>query len=464
MTGKRNEQDDLIESIGAVAEVYFKDEDGNPLCLTPSQEDIVRKIVMREPKRMMVWATTRWGKSLAIAIGALIAAITLPGEKIRIIAPTGNLARVIMDYILKHLTDTEEIVEMLAIGKFSTGERLKQQLSKERITFKNGSEISILPAGIGSEGRALLGRGGTIIIVDEAESVPEELIRTHVMRMAGETPDAMVVLVSNPIYRGFMYNHMDDDFWHKFRIGWETALAEGRLTREFIEEQRENLTEEEFLMWYEAKYPDDVTSTLIKREWIEQAVARYADVKKYTQPEMEIIGVDIAAMGEDLTVMTHMEKYEGMVVIRNVEYWGKTEISKSVGRIVNYAEKHDITHFVVDDTGLSGIASLLREHNEGWNVMGINFGGKSISKNCANKKAEIYYGLRKLFQDGEIMMPDIGILKQQLNNLMVEFTVTGKVQVRDGQTKSPDFADSLALACYMRPIAEIGMDRVKIFR
>ena len=446
----------LLEHPRGIVKLYFKNADGSPLIITPNQERIVKALLFKRPDRLLIWATTRWGKSLAIALGAILAAALLPNEKIRIIAPTEQLAKVIMDYILLHILDHEDLTNSLTLSAARTEERLRQQLSKERITFRNGSEISILSAGIGTEGRSLLGRGGTIIIVDEAESIPPELIKTRIMRMAGETPDSMVVCISNPVYRGFMFEMRNNDKWHKIKIDWKTAVKEGRISQAFIDEMKANLTPQEFKVWYEAEYPEDMDNTLIKWEWIERATKAKVPDGEVT---LRLVGVDLAAMGRDLTVLVDMEQIGDFFNIKNILSWGKTEMAESAGKIINYMEQNGITKANVDDTGIGGLASLLREHNDEWHVQGINFGAGAIRPNCMNMKAEIYYNLRKVFEDNKIRIPNHGTLKQQLNNLQMEFTSNGKIKINDGQSKSPDFADALALACYVRRHSELVLGR-----
>lgn len=447
-----NDYDYAVKHPRVLCKYYFKTDDGSPLRITPNQENIIRAILARKPKRMLIWATTRWGKSLAIALGAILAAVLFGGEKIRIIAPTADLARVIMEYVLKHILDHPDLVNSLTLsGK--TEERLKQQLSKERITFRNSSEISILSAGIGTEGRSLLGRGGTIIIIDEAESIPSDLIKTRVMRMAGEDSEAMVICISNPIFRGFMYEMQENERWEKVKIDWKTAVAEGRISQDFIDEMRANLTPQEFKIWYEADYPEDTEDTLIRSEWIERAVK--AEIPD-GEVEMRIAGVDLAAMGQDLTVLHDVKVIGDFFDANKIPVsWAKKEMSESAGKIINYMEEHKITKANVDDTGIGGLASLLKEHNGDWHIHGINFGAGAVRPNCSNMKAEIYYNLYTLFKDNKIKIPNHSTLKHQLNNLKMEFMSNGKIRINNGQSKSPDFADALALACYAKKRAEL---------
>lgn len=446
----------VLKHPSILTKYYFKDDFNNPLILTPRQEEIVRHILLKYPKRMMIWATTRWGKSLAIAIGSLILAITMPGEKIRIIAPTGDLSRVIMDYIINHIADHEDIIKSVILDKGENLKNLKRQISKQRITFKNSSEISIHSAGIGSEGRSLLGRGGTLIIVDEAESIPEEIIRTRIMRMAGETPDSMVVMISNPVYRGYMYMNRHNPEWHKIKVDWKTAVAEGRLTEEFVMERKREMTEQEFRIWYEAEYPEDTDTTLIKWRWIEEARDKPAPSDEI---EYECIGVDVAGMGEDLTVVVHVKRYGDFFKVENILSWAKLELMQSAEKVIEYMEEKGIKNAIIDETGIGGMASILKEHNHEWNIKGINFGAGATLKNCYNMKSELYYNLMSIFKDGKISIPHHPTLEQQLNAMQVEITTQGKIRVLDGQSKSPDFADALALACYHKLQPEVVLGK-----
>lgn len=458
-----------IQNPDILSEYFFRDEVTNePLILTPSQTEIVRKIILKRPRRLMIWATTRYGKSLCVALGALLACMCSPAEKIRIIAPTTSLAKRIKTYVDAHVADHEDIIKCLGFDKGISEAKLSRELSKERITFSNGSEISIMSAGVSStndisSGRTLLGAGGSIIIVDECESIPSKLVNTHIMRMAGERPDSVVILISNPIYKGFMYEHMNDPSWETVCIDWETSVREGRLTREFIEDRKRNLTEAEFTMWYEARYPEDSDNTLIKWEWIQEATD-----KKFDTPGdfmFECVGIDPAGMGKDLTVMTHIQRFGNCVLVKDIHSWGKKELIESGHIIADYMKENKIMYATVDDTGLGGLAGILREMLPECAIVPINFGGNPTHEpRASNMKAELYLNLRRFFIDGEICIPNHNVLRNQLNNILVEGLPNGKQRIDDGQSKSPDFSDSLALACWLKVASEVEMGSFRVIR
>lgn len=447
---------------------FFRDELTNqPLIVTPMQEHIIKGILYRVPKRWMIWASTRYGKSLSIALGSILRCIFYPGEKVRIIAPTFQLSQIIKGYVDKHIVDHVDIINSLSISGDITRYKLNRELSRKRITFLNGSEISVLSAGISatgsaSSGRGVLGSGGSLIIVDEAESIPSQIINTHILRMAGERVDSQVILVSNPIFKGFMFENKDNSNWVTLRIGWETAVKEGRLSYGFVEERKASLTDAEFMMWYDALYPEDSDNTLIRWDWIKGAVNREIEWGNHL---FDTVGIDPAGLGDDLTVMTHISRFSNGVIVRDIQSWGKKEMVDSGHIITDYVKRFKVPYVIVDDTGLGGLAGILRESLPEVAVVPVNFGGKAQTLDRAsNMKAEIYLNLRDFFRKGEICIPSHRVLTSQLNNLLVEGLATGKQRVLDGQSKSPDFSDSLALACWLKVAGEIEMGTVRFLR
>lgn len=439
---------------------YFKNDDGEPLELLSYQAEIISTILKRESKRNLCWAATQAGKSLAIAIGIILLAVTWNGRKIRIVAPTHEHTTIIMNYIIQHILDHEDIINQLDLageltGKKRKAEALKRQISKRRITWKNNSEIQIITASIATKGRSLIGAGATDLFIDEAEQIPIEIVDNRIMRMLGATPDACVFMISNPSAKGFMYKAMKDtETWSQIRIGWKQCVEEGRLSEKFIMERKRAMTSAMFTLWYESQYPDDLEGSMIPWKFIERAV--YEVMPKFEAVEHKI-GLDVAAGGADLNVLTHVAETElGNYVIVDIKDWSEPDLMKTVGRSFAYMVKHKITNGKFDDTALVGVADRLREVVEekkmDIEIQGINFGRSALDKNqYANAKAEMYGNMTWMFKENKIHIPDHPELKEQLDLLRYKHTSAGKFMYDDElEQKSPDFADSLALALYER--------------
>ena len=87
----------------------------------------------------------------------------------------------------------------------------------------------------------------------------------------------------------------------------------------------------------------------------------------------------------------------------------------------------------------------------GYNAIEIKGGRSPETKRGKDRfnslKDEIYWNLREMFEQKLISIPKHKTLISQLNKLTYEITSSGKIKVIKPEDKSPDFSDSLALAC-----------------
>ena len=170
--------------------ILFRDDQDNPLELTDGQLQIANAIT--DPDLLRVWMSTptQYGKSLTVAASALLLKMQpIKKQKIILIAPTGEQAKIIMDYIIMFVLQNP--IFQLGLINVEAVQRLKTQFSKDRLSWADGTEIRILTAnvGVGAQnieraGRQLMGHGGTTIIIDEASLIPD-IIMAKILRMLG---------------------------------------------------------------------------------------------------------------------------------------------------------------------------------------------------------------------------------------------------------------------------------------
>lgn len=431
-----------------LTESLFKDDKGKPLKLHSYQVEIIRIIVYKEHARSLCWMATRAGKSFAVAIAIIISAIYKPGEKIRIIAPIGDQTKIIMNYIVQHLMDSKTVMDSLDIDITRyKAERLKRELSKKRITFKNNSEIMILSANITGKGASLGGHGGTLIIVDECERIPTEIIRNLIMRMLGDSPNAIAFFISNPVKMGYMYEKMADKSWHQLRIGWRVAVKEGRLTEQFVMERKAELTPAEFDIWYNSTYPEEMEDALLRWKWIEDAIKRKFKISKNIKKKY--LGCDIAERGLDWTVVTSViETNESNFIITDIKHWHKADTMITVGKILDVNRDFKADQIKVDAIGVGkGVYDRLKEQKYPAIEVKVGMNPTREKWRFTNLKAQYYWRLRGLFEEGRISIPNNTKLIQELRLMRYDHTSGEKTVILDPENKSPDFADSLMLAC-----------------
>lgn len=462
-----------VEGVKELCRAYFLDDKGNDLELTTYQAEIIQTLVKKKPKRNLLWATTRAGKSFALAIGAILVAMLRSGEKIKIVGPTTSHSKIIMNYVLDHVSDDEDIVKSLTAkaGK-DKAKKLREELSKRRITFENNSEIEILSASVSSSGRQLLGQGGSMVIVDEAEQIPDEIVRTRILRMIGDRPDAQMFLISNPTFpdkRGFMWQvkdrqeeireeiqEADSDSkreelrqnltWSERVISWEEAVEEGRMTQSFIDEERRNLTSAEFKILYDAEYPENVEGGLVRADWYK--ACRRKDFELSEEAD-KFYGLDIAEEGDDLSVLVerNTEEIEGRRVdeVSNIWSWNEGDTSTQVKKIKSLCDRD--ARINVDGIGVGkNVADTLKD--DGWSVETVKVSRKPTEDEdrFRNQKAQFYWELRERLESGLVSLPNNSMLRSQVLSMQYEFAGRKeRIKIVDPD-KSPDHADALMLS------------------
>jgi len=410
--------------------------------LTQKEIEIVNSIAYPDNNRVVISCYTRYGKTYCVSIGILLYVLIHENKSIKIISATDTQASVFRNYISEFIIKSPLLISIVDIV-VSGIERLKAEVNKKRITFKNGCDIMMLSA----EGAAdrLLGWGGDLIVVDESCLISFETYRKKISRMLGDSPDSIMVLIGNPWHKANqMYIFWTDPTVKKIHIDYKTGLKEGRISQTFIDEQKRLLSPMEFRVLYESEFPEDTEDTLIKYEWIQKALN-----KEIIMDAPEVVhGLDVAEMGNDLTVLTSGLRDGNKYRVTEINSWGKRDTMQTVsltkGRIQQKTELINI-----DATGVGkGVQDRLNEL--GYTSVGIKVGRSAEHERdrFINLKAEIYWRLRALFEDGNISIPEHPELIKQLNLMRYEIDSGGKIKIIDPE-KSPDFADSLALMCCM---------------
>ena len=417
---------------------------------TPTQRNIINDILSGKHQRISVLAMTRYGKSFIISAATLLYAVLNDNKRVIIVSPTYSQSRIIMEYISNFVISQPA---MIAAIDFDTkgAERLKKEVSRSRVTLKNGSEIRIL-SGEG-KGERLMGFGADLIVEDESALISDEVFRLRISRMLGDNPKSILIEIGNP----FPGNHFSENWqnpkWRKYKIDYKVALKEGRVSQHFIDEQRALLTPMEFTILYEADFPTEMEDSLVKWAWIEQAL--YDKGVEYEEDEIveRIIGCDIAEAGVDWTVITKILKLSnGDYIVEGIEAWHKADTMKTAGKIVKIHKEYKSDVVRIDAIGVGkGVYDRLQELRTNKEITGtiegikVGMSPKYEKDRFLNKKAELYWNLRTLFEDGKIFIPKNEQLVKELRLMRYDLTSSGKIKIIDPEAKSPDYSDSLML-------------------
>lgn len=137
--------------------------------------------------------------------------------------------------------------------------------------------------------------------------------------------------------------------------------------------------------------------------------------------------------------------------------WRSPDLTVTEARVVDQVLATQPKRIRIDAGGVGGGLADRLQHL-GFRVEAINFGGQARDpKRFKNVRAEMFWQLREGLEKGRVHLPDDDELVADLTALRYGFTQDGKVQldgkdeVRKRLGRSPDRADSLALAAYARP-------------
>ncbi len=414
---------------------------------TPGQMDIIESIALKSHlKRVVISAYTQYGKTWSIAIGILLY-IWLQendGKKIDVVAPNEQ-SKILGDYIAKLIAGCPVLGPSPLKKTNRKRETLKKEVSRKHLTFTNDCELRILSAQGPAE--RLMGHGTDLLVIDAACLIDPEVYRSKISRVLGDSPDTKLVETGNPLNKNNqMWEHWTDPNFKKIHVPYTVGLEEGRVSEDVIEEQRRELDSTTFKVLYKAEFPDTVEQGLIRHSWKEKAVQRDPFDLKESQ---EIVGIDVAEFGEDKTVITTTKQLNNKVNVTKVESWERLDTTETADKIADHLEGHE--YLVVDAIGVgSGVASRLKQKGFQVNAMKVNKSPTNEKHRFTNKKAQYYWKLRGLFEDGRIQlkedMKNKDKLEKQLSQIQYEFNSKEKIKINDPR-KSPDYAGSLMLAC-----------------
>ena len=307
--------------------------------------------------------------------------------------------------------------------------------------------------------------------------------------MLGDNPEnAVEIELYNPWDTdNKAYDHTLDLAWEVIHIGWEQAVKEGRTTKKFVMQQKKDLLPLEFTVLYESLFPEQSEDSIFSLDWIKEAEQRkynfqaildnlleqYRDIKKNQMNMSEgeyyvkanaireelkkfrkVVACDPAEKGLDETVMVWGIEFENKYQVVGTWSEAKSEPMRVVGKMVDIAEtfiEPELKGFLhIDRIGIgSGPLSRLKEIIKNKNmknirVLGCHYGEKAMKADIfQNKKAENWFSLASIMQEGLIDIPEAHKLRTQLISEKWERTSSNKKRVIDPENKSPDWGDAL---------------------
>ena len=285
----------------------------------------------------------------------------------------------------------------------------------------------------------------TMILVDEASGVPEQVYEAAYGSMSGK--NAVVILIGNPTRSsGYFYEthtRLRDSWWTKKVSCLDSPLVSPDFIAEMAEKYGETSNAMKVRVYGE--FPTAEDDTLISLHSVEQASKR-----KVEQPEgtPAVWGLDVARYGDDASVLCIRQ---GRHLIE-LHSWKKLSLMELAGRVLDLLNSADEPpeEILVDSIGLgAGVLDRLRELDI--SARGVNVSeSPAMADRYANLRAELW-DLTKQWFNEEVQIPNDDSLIADLTAPRYSFNSSGKMIVESkAETKkrlgrSTGFADSLVL-------------------
>ena len=416
--------------------------------ITPTyyQEEFMKRVLLREGKgKYVLVASTRTGKTTSTSMLAVLLSVLYPNEDVVVVAPTLRQSNILFSMVRNHFYNSPYLLGFVDRRKGFT---------REIIHLQNGSTLRMLTA---RSEEGLLGFGASTLIIDETASIPDEVIRTRLLRMLASPRNRMkplLVLLGTPHRVGFLYDAWTSDDYMKFKWTWEDAVKAGIMKREMVEYFRRTLTDAEFRRWFMAEFIPEREGLFFNPLAVRECVVRAKRTEKsetstplnpYLRSQYAVYaGVDIARYGEDETAIVFIRAPRdfsldsGVVAVHDYYHWGQRGLDETFALILEKLNYHKPDVVVVDTVGLgAGVYDFLSRH----------YTGEMREAYRDVKREAVFEFMRRLIDEKRLLLPDDDYFIRQFNSYRAVYdSRTGGYRIGKTEGMRDDLTDALAMA------------------
>lgn len=387
---------------------------------------------------------------MTVGLAVLTRAVTFP-EKWAIIAGTKDKAKIIMDYIIQHIFDNDFTQKRFIAEEGASYKEIRRHRNKNRLTFVVGQDDSgkdlISEVFVGAAKDAL-GFGASNVVEDESALI-DDAEHSLVLRMLGDNPqDNFMAKIGNPFNRNHFLQSYHDPAYMKINVDCYKSLEEGRITKDFIEENRPYAY---FKVLFENRFPSG--SEVDESGWmglLDDSDLKVAQERILERTGRGRLGIDVARSGRNYNAWVLRTDNFARVLQKDLD----NDLISISDTTANLMKEHGIepNDVFVDDSGVGGgVTDYLK--SIGIKVTPVNFGERAQNNTeHLNVRAEVYAGrdgvASWIKQSGKLEPHKDWI---ELTKIRYKKDATGKIRIepkeemRKRGIESPDVADALAL-------------------
>jgi len=140
---------------------------------------------------------------------------------------------------------------------------LKKEVVKFTATeliLNNNSRAKALPSG--TEGKSIRGFTADIVVEEEAGIIDDYINNSVIMPMlASKGDEGQVIKIGTPLTKNhFFRSAYNDKSFDLTRVTWKECIEEGQYSEQFVEDQRKNITDIQFLTEYQSEFVEELAS------------------------------------------------------------------------------------------------------------------------------------------------------------------------------------------------------------
>jgi hypothetical protein len=296
----------------------------------------------------------------------------------------------------------------------------KDRPTMHKILFKNGTGILCYAAGETGEGL----RGFTIkkLMPDEGSRMSEEYYIATLPMLS--VINGSIDIASTPAGKlnkdgkeKYFYKCSKDPRFKKFYVSSEDCP---RHSKEFLNEQKENLPKLAYAQEYLAIFTD-----VLKRLFSEELINKRCSLKRRKVINTKTyLGVDVAGLGKDECTYEVLDKINNNEIIHRESIIEKRNLTTDTARrILILNKEYNFKKIGVDDGGVGfGVYSELMNNDETKRkTEALNNASRPINKDGTRSKKilkeEMYLNLLSLMESGRIKLLDDDEVKASLSSI-----------------------------------------------
>lgn len=434
------------------------------------QEDILKEA--REHARVAVRSANSMGKNFATA-DLMAWWVFARGGAVLYMAPT----------------DRQLDIGMRELRRALRGSRLPFDLFHRRLRVRGDTRLFAFTSNSADSLRGFHDPDGLLVVIDEGQGASVEAVAYDAAFSCATAEGDRILVLGNPAHPGGRFHAISRlPHWRSLRIpaSEHPNIREGRVVIRGgpAPDWPERIAQEYgkdspfYTAFVDAEFPDVAEDSLVRPEWLERARELHGE-RAFCSDAPLVLGLDPARLGPDSTVLCIRR---GMHV-REFVRWRNTDTMSSAERtrdlVRGLMSEGPVAAVHVDMVGLgAGVLDRLMELLPGLarvpipqpltirepgrsgiyrhvipRALGFDAGKRAgLPERFVNLRAQGYWHLRKLLEEGRIALPQTDGLAEELLATRVQFTTDGRVQIEGKEQlkarlgRSPDLADALVIS------------------